>query len=334
MQEDFIIIKFLIDTYFQANTTKKVFWNNAKNDLRTYSQRVFNKTVYANENEIQKGIYRLSLFGIVKDWTTDFVTHYEVEFNQLTDKGILQNLAKYIHKYEPLTDVETKVKAVNKTTITDKAIWYLLQWTWDNIVYTRRQSIKTLSDWCSEFDNSEAFKARIDTYFKFTETTFIIQHIAENPKEFEKWFELFYNKGKIINKKELETLKDSLSRFLESYRSNIGLNLISGFIRLFLDDYQDTDGKPRLENAISQFKDLFSIKEQDLIIEKMINLGLYLSEDSKYELAKSITKFYPEKLEFLAEKFNIMYLLGDVLTDKLKSLKATNQRFYEQLAKI
>jgi hypothetical protein len=29
-----------------------------------------------------------------------------------------------------------------------------------------------------------------------------------------------------------------------------------------------------------------------------------------------------------------MYLLGDVLTDKLKSLKATNQRFYEQLAKI
>lgn len=334
MQEDFIIIKFLIDTYFQANTTKKIFWNNAKNDLRIYSQRVFNKTVYANENEIQKGIYRLSLFGIVKDWTTDFVTHYEVEFSQLTDKNILENLAKYIHKYEPLTDVETKVKAVNKTTTTDKSIWYLLQWTWDNIVYTRRQSIKTLSDWCSEFDNSEAFKVRIDTYFKFTETTFIIQHIAENPKEFEKWFELFYNKGKIINKKELETLKDSLSRFLESYRSNIGLNLISGFVRLFLDDYEDTDGKPRLENAISQLKDLFSVKEQDIIIEKMISLGLYLSEENKYELAKSITKFYPEKLEFLAEKFNIMYLLGDVLTDKLKSLKATNQRFYEQLAKI
>ncbi|MDF7822172.1 DEAD/DEAH box helicase [Runella sp. MFBS21] len=357
IQEDFIIVKFLIDTYFQAKTTKKIFWDNAKNDLRTYSQRNFKKTIYANENEIQKGIYRLSLLGVVKDWTTDFVTHYEVEFNQFTEKNALESLARYIHKYEPLTDVETKVKAVNKTTTTDKSIWYLLQWTWDNIVYTRRQSIKTLSDWCSEFDNSEAFKARIDTYFKFTETTFIIQHIAENPKEFEKWFEIFYvdkvlqeldengkNKKERIylpetldlyaRNQEFSILKDSLSRFLESYRSNIGLNLISGFIRLFLDGYEDTDGKPRLENAISQSKDLLSAKEQDIIIEKMISLGLYLSEENKYKLAKSIIKFYPEKLEFLAEKFNIIYLLGDVLTDKLKSLKATNQRFYEQLAKI
>ncbi len=334
MQEDFIIIKFLIDTYFQDNTTKMIFWNNAKNDLRTYSQRNFNKTIHANQNEIQKGIYRLSLLGVVKDWTTDFVTHYEVEFNQLAESLILESLSKFIHKYEPLTEVEVNVKAVDKVTITDKAIWYLLQWTWENIVYTRRQSIKTLSDWCSEFENSESFKARIDTYFKFTETTFIIQHIAENPKEFEKWFEFFYNRNKIITMKEFQTLKDSLSRFLESYRSNIGLNFISGFVRLFLDDYEDTDGKPRLENAILQIKDVFTADEQNYIIEQMIGLGLHLSEDAKFELARSIAKYYPEKLEFLAEQFNIMYLLGDVLAKKLESLKVINQRFYEQFAKI
>lgn len=334
IQEDFIIINFLIDTYFQTKTTKKIIWNNARNELQIYSQRNLNTTINVNENEIQKGIYRLSLLGIVKDWTTDFVTHYEVEFNQLTEKSILESLARYIHKYEPLTDVESNVKAVNKTTITDKCIWYLLQWTWENIVYTRRQSIKNLSEMCINFKNSDDFKAVIDNYFKFTETTFIIQHIAENPKEFEKWFDPFYNKGTVLSKKEIGILKDSLSRFLESYRSNIGLNLISGFIRLFLDDYKDTDGKPRLENAISQFKDLFSLKEQEVIIERMIHLGLHLSEANKYELAKSITRFYPEKLEFLADKFNIMYLLGDILADKLEFLKAINQRFYEQFTKI
>lgn len=348
IQDDFIIIKFLIDTYFEAQTTKRIFWDNAKNDLQTYSQRNFNNIniediINANENElknvIQKGIYRLSLLGIVKDWTTDFDKYYEVEFSQLTEKSVLESLANYIHKYEPLTDIEAKIKEVNQNTIIDntvidKCIWYLLQWTWDNIVYTRRQSIKTLSDWCLDFKNSEEFKARIDTYFKFTETTFIIQHIAENPKEFEKWFKLFYNNNEVLSKKEIETLKDSLSRFLESYRSNVGLNLISGFICLFLDEYEDTDGKPRLENAILQFKDLFSINEQEIIIDKITDLGLYLSEENKYNLAKSITKFYPEKLEFLANKFDIIYLLADVLANKLKSLKEKNQRFYEQLTKI
>lgn len=337
IKEDFIIIKFLIDTYFQANTTKKIFWYSAKNDLLTYSLRNFNNTIYANENEIQKDIYRLSLLGVVKDWTTDFVTHYEVEFSQLTEKSILESLAKYIHKYEPLTDVEAKVKAINSnltTTIIDKSIWYLLEWTWENILYTRRQSIKTLSDWCTEFNDSETFKARIDSYFKFTETTFIIQHIAENPKDFERWFELFYKKEKVQSDIEIKNLKDSLSRFLESYRSNVGLNLISGFIRLFLNEYEDTDGKPRLENAISQFKDLFSNKVQDIIIDKITDLGLYLSEENKYNLAKSITKFYPEKLEFLADKFDLIYLLEDALSDKLKVLKTINQQFYEQLTKI
>ncbi len=337
MQEDFIILKFLIDTYFQSNITKKIFWGNAKNDLQTYSQRVFNKTVYANENEIQKGIYRLSLLGIVKDWTTDFVTHYEVEFNQLTDKSVLSNLISYIHKYKTeKPDILPFISKIDKVEFIDKAIFYLLQWTWDEIVYSRRQSLKDLSELCTKYPElgNEGFKKAIDEKFRFDETTFTIQHVAENPKEFQKWFEVFYERANVISKSKIKTLQNQLSRFLINYRSNIGLNLISGFIRLFLDDYEDTDGKPRLENAISQFKAIFLAKEQEIIIEQMINLGLHLSEDNKYELAKSITKFYPEKLEFLADKFNIMYLLGDILTDKLKLLKATNQLFYEQLAKI
>lgn len=334
IKEYFTIIKFLIEKYFKPKNTIKIYWNDVKRELKVYSQKYFNTDIDVNEDITEKCIYKLSLLGIVKDWTTDFATHYEVEFDQLSDESVLENLEKYIHKYEPLTDVKIAVQSVRKPTIIDKCIWYLLQWSWENIMYTRRQSLKTLYDWCLEFDNSEAFKARIDAYFKFTETTFIIQHIAENPKEFEKWFELFYSEGKLLNKKEMESLKDSLSRFLESYRSNVGLNLISGFIRLFLNEYQDTDGKSRLENAISQFKNLFSSNEQEIIIQKMIDWGMDLTEENKYELAKSIIKFYPEKIELLAEKFDVPYLLADLIEEKLKTFKTINQQFYEQITKI
>lgn len=322
IDEDFKIILGVISTYFKAESKVRIFWNDAYSKLKI------------NNDTLQKAIYRLSLLGIVSDWTTNFIDHFEVQFKTQNENAITKCVSNYITKYEPNTDVETEISKIKKLTILEKSVWYLLNWTFENIAYSRKQSLKTLSDWCSQFEDSESFKSRIDSYFIFTETTFILQHIAENPKEFEKWFDVLITKNQFPNEVEFKKLRDSISRFLESYRNNLGLNFLSGFVRLALNEYQDSDGKERFESALETIKQTFSKSEQENFLNRLMILGMNLNEEQKMELCQSISKFYPEKLEQFAEYYDLAYLLNDVYSQKLSQLKKLNTLLYEQLAEI
>jgi ATP-dependent DNA helicase RecQ len=322
IDEDFKIILGVINTYFKAESKVRIFWNDAYSKLRI------------NNDTLQKAIYRLSLLGVVSDWTTNFIDHFEVKFKTQNETTITKSVSNYITKYEPNTDVETEISKVEKSTILEKSVWYLLNWTFENIAYSRKQSLKTLSDWCNQFEDSESFKSRIDSYFIFTETTFILQHIAENPKESEKWFDVLTTNNQFPNEVEFKKLRDIISRFLESYRNNLGLNFLSGFVRLALNEYQDSDGKERFESALETIKQTFSKSEQDDFLNRLMVLGKNLNEEQKMELCQSISKFYPEKLEKLAEYYDLAYLLNDVYSQKLSQLKKLNTLLYEQLAEI
>ena len=349
LEEDFKIINGVINLYYKSETNVKIFWNDALIKLNI------------KDDVLQKAIYRLSLLGIVSDWTTDFNTHFDVHFKIKNDAIITKSVSNYITKYEPNTDVETEISQVEKATILEKSVWYLLNWTFENIAYSRKQSLKTLSDWCTDFIsredfNSEEFKRRIDNYFIFSDTTFILQDIGENPNKYTNWFEAFYyyiETDNIVNglkekikiyipemvdfkerKLKFERLRDNISRFLESYRNNLGLNFLSGFVRLALNEYQDSDGKERFESALETIKQTFSKSEQDDFLNRLFILGKNLNEDQKMELCQSISKFYPEKLELLAEYYDLAYLLNDVYSQKLSQLKKLNTLLYEQLAEI
>lgn len=322
IEKDFEIISGVIRNYFQEKSQVRIFWNDAYSKLKI------------NSDVLQKAIYRLSLLGIVSDWTTNFIDHFEVQFKTLDEKHIVKSVSDYIGKYEPNTDISKELQKVQQKTVLEKAIWFLLNWTFENIAYSRKQSLKTLSDWCSEFEDSESFKQRIDSYFIFSETTFILQHIAENPKDYEKWFEVLTTNNQFPNKTEFEKLKDSISRFLESYRNNIGLNFVSGFVRLALNEYEDSDGKERFESALLSVKETFAQGQQIDFLTRLKVLGKHLSEEQKMDLSQSISKYYPEMLEELAEYYDLAYLLNDVYAQKLKDLKKLNKKLYEQLAEI
>ena len=322
IKDDFKIILGLINHYFKENSKVKIFWNNAFTTLGIKS------------DTLQKAIYRLSLLGVVSDWTTNFINHFEVQFNSLDEKNIIKSISDYITKYEPNADVKKELQKVQQNTVLEKAVWYLLNWTFENIAYSRKQSLKTLSDWCLEFEDSESFKQRIDSYFIFSETTFVLQHIAENPKDYEQWFEVLTTNNQFPNRTEFEKLKDSISRFLESYRNSIGLNFVSGFVRLALNEYEDSDGKERFESALSSVKGTFTKEQQHDFLNRLKVLGKHLTEEQKMELSQSILRYYPEILEELAEYYDLAYLLNDVYAEKLKELKKLNRKLYEQLAEI
>ncbi len=342
IEKDFEIILGVITNYFRENAKLRIFWNDARNNL------------HINSDTLQKAIYRLSLLGIVSDWTTNFIDHFEVQFKTLDENHIIKSVSDYITKYEPNTDVKMDLEKIPQNSILEKSVWYLLNWTFENIAYGRKQSLKTLSDWCSEFKDSEIFKQRIDSYFVFSETTFVLQHISENPKDYERWFEALFTTEEIeengikkklkihipqivdveIRKKELKKLKDSIARFLESYRNSVGLNFLSGFVRLALTEYEDSDGRERFESSLSTIEQIFTKEEQSGFLYRLKVLGKHLTEEQKMELYQSISRYYPEMLEELAEYYDLAYMLNDIYSQKLQELKKLTKKLYEQLAKI
>ena len=319
---DFAIIKGIIQYYYKENSKVQIYWDDASYKLKITSSL------------LEKQIYRLSLLGIVSDWTNNFINSFDVYFNTIDDYFILRNIKNYIEKYEPSLDVEEAIKQSQGNSILDKSIRFLLVWIFENIAYNRKQSLKTLSDWCIEFKDSESFKKRLDSYFTFTDLTFVLQHIAENPYEYEKWFNVFPLDSKPLLP-ELESLKDTLSRFLESYRNNTGLNFISGLIRLVLDEFDDTDGRNRFQAAIKDLGSRFDKADTDLILDKLIKFGHLLDTDEqKAWLSFCIIDAFPDKQDYLASTYRVDFIKLHLYQDNLKKLNFLTRGLYEQLRRF
>ena len=104
-----------------------------------------------------------------------------------------------------------------------------------------------------------------------------------------------------LKNEKYRNLQDAVSRFLESYQNNVGLNFISGLIRLVLDDFNNLDGESRFKRAFESIKNdekSFSADYQNIILEKLVDLGSYFKTEQKEILCDVIKEYYPEKLEF------------------------------------
>lgn len=309
-----------------------------------------------DQDSKEKIIYRLSLLGLVEDWTNDFKSHLDVTFDSEEKTHILKSLKNYIGKYEPDKDIEKEIEKIEKDTFFEKATLYLLQWIFDHIIYNRKQSLKTLYDWCIDFKNSDDFKKRLDSYFVFNDVSAILQTIGEDPLDYNKWFDVFYYeqqtneikdgnyviklvyipeiKDEEFRKVKYRELQDKISRFLESYQNNIGLNFISGIVRLVLDNFEDLDGRIRLEQAFVAIKEKFSKESQKEILMKLVKLGAYFKEQQKEKICTLIDKYYHEEFEYFAEEFELYYLLHDKYKKLLLRIQELNKKIYEQVRTI
>lgn len=318
-----------IDEHFKENKTEDVFFNN-------------------NQEKQEKIIYRLSLLGIVKDWTNNFKDKFVVKFASMDETHIIKSIENYIGKYEPTLNIASEIERVNEDSFLKRSIKYLLQWIFDHIVYNRKQSLKTLYDWCLNFKDSKSFKQQLDSYFIFNDLTFILQDIGEKPLNYHLWFETLYFepegskkifipeiKNERLKNEKCQNLRDAISRFLESYKNNVGLNFVSGLIRLALDDFDNLDGRNRFENALKAIATGFEKEQQDEILAKLKDLGRYFKNHQQEQICLSIEKcFSKEIFVSFAEDYKLDYLLDYLYQEQLKNLKKLNHKLYEQLTKI
>ena len=322
------------------------------------SVTVYSRELGSSKSKTEKAIYRLAQLGIVDDWTVSnfFTGEFEVDFANFSDDTIKANLKSTINKYDKEFDFDSlkdneaylhyqkiwRKEAPQK----DRCIVLLLQWAYDHFAYNRRQSLKNIyencDDYISEKITKEEFKQRLENYFKFSEASYLLQHIAENPNDFYRWFEVFYQadtnviSNEIINWEQRQSLLANLSRFLESYEYNTGLDFISGILRLLIDDFGNADGKDRFETSFRQIIK-YNHADFDLIFEKLLEIGSKMSSGSKNDLAVSLLTFLPDNSQILKK---IQKALGDEYTTEiLLSVLTTriakiNQDIYAELIEI
>ncbi len=235
-----------------------------------------------------------------------------------------------------------------KLPLVERLIELLLTWSYNNFSYNRKQSLKTIYESCCKLADGELdslkFKERIENYFRVTDTSFILQHISENPNDIKAWFKVFYEKkdsdenssNNLISLNDQEKLRDNLSRFLESYMYNTGLDFISGVIRLLVDDFENADGKDRFESSFKQIMK-FSQDDFNYVFTNLLTLGAVMSPKSKNELAIFVLTYFPDNKIILKQ---IQSALGDEFTTELllsslnSRLTLLNKSIYGELEQI
>lgn len=215
----------------------------------------------------EKTIYRLYQLGFIKDWTVeDFYRGiFNVEWQEQSLTDLLDRLESYISKYaDSLEDAAKHKTAIRKIVkepkdndlIEERLISYLLQWNYDHFVYNRRQSLKTVYDECNKYseENKSEFKRNLESYFSISMKNrmelVLGAALIEAPKQLRSF--LVDEDGNLKPQVEIRNTGASIARYLESYQSNPGLNLLSAFCRAALGEFDDSDGRNRFKNYISQ----------------------------------------------------------------------------------
>jgi ATP-dependent DNA helicase RecQ len=316
-------------------------------------QLVKSSSLNSTKAKVEKAIYRLSQLGIVDDWTIEdfFRGEFSVEFKKHTEEDVLVFMTQTIQKYDKNFSLDNLKKEGSKhynfifsqeDRFAKIEIYFvvLLLWSYEHFAYKRRQSLKNVYDNCTDLASGKItdvdFKQTLENYFKFNESSYVLQHVADNPNDYTKWFEVFYKivdgyiEDILINKPKQVQTKDQLSRFLESYMQNVGLNFISGILRLLLNDYNDPDGRVRFENSLTTIKD-YETKDKDKIIDRLINLASFFEMNQKNLLVRSIDKIFNDRT--LLYKFSATiedeYSLGEILSGQVTRLQKINQKIKE-----
>ncbi len=251
--------------------------------------------------ELQKYIYHLSLIGVVDDWTVDWkLPAVKIYCCNYTSESIYSTTEKYIRNYEPdfIFENNEHFRVTDGNDVAgciENASRVFLHWYADNILYSRRQALQNVMEACDKYDKEgpEAFKDRMESYFRLDDVADILGTIAEQPRDVTTWFDVLDVK-RVNNKEKVSGLIMNINRFLESFQRNVGLNYISGLLHLIERHFDDPNGKDRLTAALDVIK-TFDDADKEYVLAQS---AILINELDDTGLADEFTEFFIRNYDF------------------------------------
>ncbi len=293
-----------------------------KTIIKTITKQITDKDLldkFNNANNarvhIEKALYRLFLLGEIEMWNLVYdsdninPTFNNLKTTKLSEEEKLIRLQSHIQKYQTNFIFEQENTFENR-------LKFLVQWANKNYLQERIQTMKTLYEQCEQYIDSNQFMTYISNYFSNDP---IYVRLIDKNVSLKEWIEAL--------KTHPEKTKARIARLLESYDKIVPLNYVSGITRLRLDDFDNPDGKRRLNLALEEIckfsqtnrnyllnetLSLLSKKHQEIFIECWLN---YCNEDASYIYENTNSPVCENYL--IIDFVNELIKIGEKLDDRL-----------------
>ncbi|WP_078553842.1 DEAD/DEAH box helicase [Bacillus alkalicellulosilyticus] len=250
-------------------------------------------------------LYQLACLGIVHTWTVDWQKkQFKVTYSYYSNHSIQVSLLAYIQTYDYTFSLNGR-HSHNKEhqrlldiyhsatyTFIEKMTLILMHWIYQTTIYHRKRLVATMKEYGDRFTDGKDFHQKLEVYFNRTEIQEKIEKIIGKKESVYKWYKLLFKQEdeqepKRLMEQELQHLEMSVQRCMESYRNDIAINVTIGFIKLYFNQFDESDGQERFVAALHEIKKLRD--QRTKIIESILFAGnLFLNRSQQERLAKTL----------------------------------------------
>jgi len=208
-----------------------------------------------NKQDTFKAIYRLSIIGVIDDYTIDYRTDTISAHISRKEKGFYtENLKTYLLQYNSPENVERRIARLDNykgNTEIQKCLGFLIKFIYEEIAKQRKEAIKAMEEACKiglQESGGKRFKEFIDLYMnsKYARKKYLPDDTENGEKEdFEivkKYMQLIKtdNGSEINNLKHLRGAATSLPVQSVKYNNNFVILLLKSFAIFILErEYED-----------------------------------------------------------------------------------------------
>ena len=279
------------------------------------------KTLYTKirlDNDTLKTIYRLSILGVIEDYTILYPSLVTVVCKKLSDTEILNNLEKYVERYLTRISaqaVRTDAPSRNQTTMLRKCVDYLIDFTYDKVFDKRKKALDNIEEAVvAGLTDNEGFIRTVNDYFdsQYVEELY---KATSGGDEFD--FDILFNYIKIVgdDKNLQQQLRGSANRLLESNPDNPVFSWLVYYSSILLKDRDNKKVQEYFENGFKYYYNEgngYSYSDIDREIEKL-SLEIQRHDNDSYQnhlkqIATLQSKFATSKIKSFNQKFLEQYV--------------------------
>ncbi len=270
------------------------------------------------DNDTLKTIYRLSILGVIEDYTIQYPSLVTVVCKKLSDIEILNNLEKYVERYLTRISaqaVRTDAPSRNQNTMLRKCVDYLIDFTYDKVFDKRKKALENIEEAVvAGLTDNEGFIRTVNDYFDSQYVEELYQ-ATSGGDEFD--FDILFNFiNKVGDDKNLQQqLRGSANRLLESNPDNPVFSWLVYYSSILLKDRDNKKVQEYFENGFKYYYNDgngYSYEDIDREIEKLSS-EIQRHDNDSYEnhlkqIATLQTKFATSKIKSFNQKFLDQYV--------------------------
>lgn len=283
------------------------------------------------KNAREKSIYRLSIIGIIKDYTIDYNGRkFEVEIEKKEEFVYLRNLQSYIALYETkeyVDDVPNKINQKKGRNKIEKCLGFLIEFVYEKIEKKRRMAIQQMAEVARTCHSDSEIRKELLAYLEKSEFTEILLKLTKRIEPTDWWSIL----DQVSDVDKAHQLIGGCRRTLESSSNHPGLHILSGLARMLLpnpdeksiDDYINTGLTCLKQELIDNIS-----KQEEIVLQFIEKLDLPQFRVQKNNILKLILNEFPTRsiarLLYVNNEYSKV-CKNIILNSILKELKQFNQ---------